>query len=164
MRCHWVPKVIKNFQVILLFVCIWGATAQRAQTECESEAVASAAEHQIGQMKLGSGNLVCLSLPNYKDPKPEYLRKMNTRELHLLPGSSCWKSPRGFLLIIEKCSKPSHELMQIQMEVDDMNLNGAHVASRLRKVIYKLKLGDGQWKVDSYQIVTDYTEKANGAN
>jgi hypothetical protein len=143
----------RNLEVTLLLVSICVGGGQSDHNQYEPDAIAVVAEHQLKEMKFPPEQLVCLSLPNYKDPKTQFLQKINGQGLHLRPGSSCWKPPRGFLLLLNDYQR-GKEGIEVRVEVDDMNLDGAHVTSRLRETKYELRFDNGQWKISSYSVTS----------
>jgi len=141
----------RKLLVTLLLFAISGGSAPCGENECEPQAVALVAKHQIERMKLGKKQLVCVSLPNYKDPSADFLKKINEQRLTLSPGSVCREPPKGIVILIIQCRKVSEQAVELRLEVDDMNLDSAHVASRLRTATYRIRVNGDQWKIDSYE-------------
>jgi hypothetical protein len=136
---------------VLVFVLGWNVAQKDGAKSFEPQALAAVAKHQLAQMQIHPRQLVCLSLPNYQDPDRSSLRQINRHDLHLRPGSECWKPPKGFLLLVNNYQQSDRTNIEIKIEVDDMNLNGAHVVTRLREATYRVRAEGQHWRVESYQ-------------
>ena len=134
----------------ILFVAAACAVAQpHKASSFDAEALATVAKHQLNQMRLPPDQRVCLSLPNHRDPDRFLLSRINGHDLHLRFGSACWRSPNGFLLLVNNYQQTDQSSIEIKLEIDDMNLGGAHVVTRLREVDYKLRAEGKHWKIES---------------
>jgi len=134
----------------ILFIAAACAVAQPHEVNSfDAQALATVAKHQLEQMRLPPDQRVCLSLPNHRDPDRSLLNRINGHDLRLRFGSACWRNPNGFLLLVNKYQQTDRGSIEIKLEIDDMNLGGAHVVTRLREVDYKLR-GEGElWKIKS---------------
>jgi len=139
--------------ILILWITSTSANALQGPVNVyEPQALALVAKHEVEQMQAASDSFFCLSLPKHKDPSRVILKKINGQDLHLRRGSDCWKTPKGFLLLINSYDKTGADSVKIIIELDDMNLNNAHVVTRLRQSTYELQLTKQGWEIKSFEM------------
>src|SRR5882724_1406254 len=137
--------------IALIITSVCASAGQASANSYDPSALAVVARDQFDRINPSFRGLVCFSLPNYKNPKESTLNKINGKTLHLQPGTKCWKPPKGFLLLVNDYQALDSRSLVIKIEIDDMNLKGAHVVTRLREDTYKLKLEGQSWKIESHE-------------
>ena len=140
----------KHLQIaVLILTFVSGSAGQASTITYNPQVLAVVAKDQLDRIDPSLRALVCLSLPNHEDPKPSSLKMINGETLHLQSGTKCWKPPQGTLLLIKDYKRLDSRSVAIVVELDDMNLDGAHVVTRVREDTYKLKLEGRDWKIES---------------
>ena len=55
-------------------------------------------------------------------------------------------------MLINSYDKTGADSVKIIIELDDMNLNNAHVVTRLRQSTYELRLTKQGWEIKSFEM------------
>jgi hypothetical protein len=121
-------------------------TALSTCRDCSVLSAVVAAEMQA--LRLPVGGHICLSVAG-KDPSDAVFRQLRKDGLDIRKGSQCTRRPHGTLIVVDKIGR-GRETSEVPTETMDMNLDGSHFATQLRKGTYHLKAIEGRWVVDNY--------------
>jgi len=119
----------------------------------DSCVVCPAVQAEVEALKLSNGKDICLSIKG-KDPSHGVIRQLQESSVRIKGGSECTRRPHGILVAVEKIDR-ARLSADVLVESMNMDLDGSHLATLLRIGVYRLRLVDGSWTVETYTPNTE---------